>query len=164
MVQNYYKCEAQNFSTFKFITDVIYDMELVNDQLGLLHLDIDEQRATHVFRAEGQQEKLNNLNKKLAKVGELTKESEQDLEKLNNKLSSMMQGVFKLFTLCKCSQDPLLKLLGNNSTINCFNVILYLQILEQTIHEYLIRAGYKDKFIVSYFNWNIIENKLCVLE
>ncbi|XP_044260720.1 outer dynein arm-docking complex subunit 1-like [Tribolium madens] len=145
IARKYYNSEAQNFSTFRFIADTINNMEMINDQLGILHLDIDELKTMHDLRAETQQETLDNLETNLVKASEVTKEAEQDLNELNSHLKSVMRGVADLFKMCKCEKDPLLKLLGDNSTIHDYNVLLFLQVLEQTIQMFLISAGYKDK-------------------
>ncbi|EFA04939.1 Coiled-coil domain-containing protein 63-like Protein [Tribolium castaneum] len=145
IARKYYNREAQNFSAFKFIADTINNMEMINDQLGILHLEIDELKAVHDLRAETQHETIDNLETDLVQASEETKNAQQDLEDLNLHLKSVMQGVTELFRMCKCDKDPLLKLLGDNATIHEYNVLLFLQLLEKTIQIYLITAGYKDK-------------------
>ncbi|XP_015836482.1 uncharacterized protein LOC107398091 [Tribolium castaneum] len=145
IARKYYNREAQNFSAFKFIADTINNMEMINDQLGILHLEIDELKAVHDLRAETQHETIDNLETDLVQASEETKNAQQDLEDLNLHLKSVMQGVTELFRMCKCDKDPLLKLLGDNATIHEYNVLLFLQLLEKTIQIYLITVGYKDK-------------------
>ncbi|XP_068902445.1 coiled-coil domain-containing protein 63-like isoform X1 [Tenebrio molitor] len=145
IARRYYKREAENFMRFQFVIDLISQMEEVNDQLGYLCLHIDEQRALQAARAEQQRFRLESLEEDLGNAQGVTHEAEKTLEEHNAKLDEMMQGIHHLFKLCRCDMDPLLQLLGDNSTIRSYNVLLYLQMLEKTIHSCLVRAGFRDK-------------------
>jgi hypothetical protein len=154
IARRYYKREAENFMRFEFVIDLISQMEEVNDQLGYLCLHIDEQRALQAARAEQQRFRLEALEEDLGNAQGVTHEAEKTLEEHNAKLDEMMQGIHHLFKLCRCDMDPLLQLLGDNSTIRYYNVLLYLQMLEKTIHSCLVRAGFRDKTLVSQARMN----------
>jgi hypothetical protein len=58
---------------------------------------------------------------------------------------ALVQGVSRLFEMCKFSKDPLFRLLGNSAIVKFYNILLYLEALEKTIHQYSITVAYRDK-------------------
>jgi hypothetical protein len=142
---NFARQEEINFSNFKFVLEMIKEMEDINDRLGFLHLDIDERYILHETRIHQQRNTLEELEDVLEEIEGEASESETKLKETDEIFNALVQGVSRLFEMCKCSKDPLLRLLGNNTTVKFYNILLYLEVLEQTIHQYLITAAYIDK-------------------
>lgn len=76
---------------------------------------------------------------------------EATLKQTEDKLSHLLSGIDRLFKICKCTNAPLLELLGNNTEIHQYNVMLYLHILEKRIGELILSVFYKEKLIVREF-------------
>lgn len=88
-----------------------------------------------------------------------------ELKTVERKLNTMITGIEQIFAICKCSNAPLLQLLGktikrrktislfyclisgDNTSINYFNVLLYLQLLEQQVNYLMMFVYYKQKTV-----------------
>ncbi|XP_044260794.1 outer dynein arm protein 1-like [Tribolium madens] len=145
IARNFAKQEEFNLSKFKFVIETIQEMESVNDTLGFLYLDIDERFALHTERDNQQKIKLLELEASLEETRNAASESQEKLNETETLFRGLLQGISSLFQLCKCVKDPLFRLLGNNTTVQFYNVGLYAQILETRVQEMLITAGYRDK-------------------
>ncbi|RZC41095.1 hypothetical protein BDFB_002579 [Asbolus verrucosus] len=148
IAQRYCNQEEENFMHFKFINDVMEEMESVSDSLNNLREEIEEQRILQSNLAQNQQNRLKALEKALNKALKETQEAEAELKALNGTISNMMEGVWLMFKTCRCDNDPLLCLLGDNTTIKPYNLMFHLNILEKKIHECMINVGYRDKIQV----------------
>lgn len=120
-------------------------MEAINDKLGFLHIDIEERSALHEAREYQQKHTIEETESDFQKSQNAARESEKQLNDTQTHLQTLLQGITTLFQICKCKKDPLIALLGDNTSVKFYNVDLYLKILETRIHEMLITAGYKDK-------------------
>jgi hypothetical protein len=125
-------------------------LEFLNDALGYLHEDIDQQRATNNARLEQQRITIENLEEKLSDVEKAVKHSEEELNDVEEYISKMLAGIDSLFKICRCNRDPILQLLGDNTTINVYNVFLYLEMVEKTVHQALVDVYYNEKAAVCY--------------
>lgn len=144
----FYHQEELNFSLFKHSNNLIGEMESVNDELGDLYFQIEAKRATHENREFQQTERLNNLEIELSETIETRKNTENELQELENYFREMASGIENLFKICRCDNDPLLKLLGKNRSIQFYNALFYCEILEKKVHELLLKAHFKDKILV----------------
>ncbi|CAH1382435.1 unnamed protein product [Tenebrio molitor] len=145
IAKTYYIQEAENFSLFKRVNNLIGELEFLNDALGYLHEDIDQQRATNNARLEQQRITIENLEEKLSDVEKAVKHSEEELNDVEEYISKMLAGIDSLFKICRCNRDPILQLLGDNTTINVYNVFLYLEMVEKTVHQALVDVYYNEK-------------------
>lgn len=136
--------EEENFAHFKCINQMNREMENLTEDLYHLHLEIDDQKQLNLKRALHQEDKLRSLNGELEEAKRAADEAEAELEGKDKKLAQLLAGINKLFKLCKCSNAPLLELLGNNSEINKYNVMLHLEILEKRISDLILMVYYKE--------------------
>lgn len=136
--------EEENFARFKYINQLNNEMEGLTDDLYHLHLAIDEQKQLNMKRALQQEEKLKNLNTELENATKEADEAQAELEAKDKKLGQLLTGINKLFKLCRCSNAPLLELLGNNTEISKYNVMLHLEILEKRVSELILIVYYKE--------------------
>lgn len=150
LAEAFRKDEEENFAHFKYINQLNREMEDLTDDLNRLHLAIDEQKQLNLKRTIHQEEKLKSLNDELADATREADEADAQLEAKDKKLTQLLTGINKLFKLCKCSNAPLLELLGNNSEINKYNVMLHLEILEKRISDLILMVYYKEQGDVSY--------------
>ncbi|KAK9870890.1 hypothetical protein WA026_009846 [Henosepilachna vigintioctopunctata] len=139
--------ESENFALFKYINELNREMEELNDSLGYLHIDIDEKKALMEERASQQQAKLQNLRDELDEVTQSADSAEFALVNCDMKLVQLEAGIDDLFRICRCNRDPLLPLLGENAKANHFNVLLYLQILERHVQDYICDVFNAEKIL-----------------
>ncbi|KAL3266460.1 hypothetical protein HHI36_010632 [Cryptolaemus montrouzieri] len=127
------KKEPENFAPFRgYINELNRVMEELNDTLGYLHLDIDEQRDCMQIRADKQQESLQQLRDELDEAMKSANAAELSLVDCDKNLRMLATGVEDLFKLCKCHRVLLMLLLGENTKVNNFNILLHLEILNDT--------------------------------
>ncbi|KAF2904861.1 hypothetical protein ILUMI_01332 [Ignelater luminosus] len=139
------KQEEENFAVFNYINVLHKEIEEITDELVQLHKEIDEQTELNNSRASQQTTTLTKLKHELQSATFKADNTQNDLNKTQNKLSQMYSGIDKLFKIVKCSNAPFLELLGDNTTINDYNVLLYLEMLEQRVSELIMNVYYKQK-------------------
>lgn len=149
LAEAFRKDEEENFALFKYINELNRQMENLTDDLNRLHGAIDDQKQLNTRRAIQQEEKLKGLNDELEEATRAADAAEDQLEAKDRKLAQLLAGINRLFKLCKCSNAPLLELLGNNSEINKYNVMLHLEILEKRISDLILMVYYKENAEVS---------------
>ncbi|CAG9820690.1 unnamed protein product [Phaedon cochleariae] len=150
IAKNFLNQEEENFAMFKYINHLNKEMEQLSDNLGTLHQKIDEQKTLHEMRRVQQEAKLNDLLDQFNEAKTTANSKVDELRKVDQKLKTIMVGIGNLFKMFKCKNDPLMKLLGTNETINNCNVILYLEILEKNIQEALVSVYYKEKHLCNF--------------
>lgn len=148
MVKQYCAREADNFSAFCYINGLIEDMELLSDQLGESYLQIDSERLLTSHRQEQHNNVLEDLETSLFAANQEKEKIENELKQIEDYLAKMCFGVEQLFKICKCTNDPILQLLGQNNSINIFNVFLYIKIIEDTINDVLLQVYTTEKILV----------------
>ncbi|KAL3266459.1 hypothetical protein HHI36_010631 [Cryptolaemus montrouzieri] len=149
IMETFTKNETENFALFKYINELNREMEELNDTLGYLHLDIDEQRALMQIRADKQQETLQKLRDELDEATQNADAAEFSLVDCDNTLKILATGVEDLFKLCKCHRDPLIPLLGENTRVNNFNILLHLEILERHVQNYICDVYNAEKILTA---------------
>ncbi|XP_044749263.1 coiled-coil domain-containing protein 63-like [Coccinella septempunctata] len=149
IMESFKERETENFALFKYINELNREMEELNDTLGYLHLDIDEQRVLMQVRADKQQETLQRLREDLDEATQQADAADFALVDCDKKIVQLCSGVEDLFKLCKCDRDPLLPLLGENQKVNHFNVLLFLQILERHVQDYICEVYNAEKILTA---------------
>ncbi|KAH0818265.1 hypothetical protein GEV33_004526 [Tenebrio molitor] len=99
----------------------------------------------HETRIHQQRKTLEELEDVLEETEGEASESETMLKENDEIFKALVQGVSRLFEMCKFSKDPLFRLLGNSAIVKFYNILLYLEALEKTIHQYSITVAYRDK-------------------
>ncbi|CAG9763017.1 unnamed protein product [Ceutorhynchus assimilis] len=143
IARNFVHHEEDNFAKFKYVNDLNKQMEELSDELAERHSRIDKQSVLHQVFNKQQQETLENLEKKVDEKQKETAKKEAELKGIDTKLNNIMTGIGSLFRLFRCDNDPIIHMLGHNETIHHYNAVLYLQILERTIHEALVTVHSK---------------------
>ncbi|RZC40822.1 hypothetical protein BDFB_010268, partial [Asbolus verrucosus] len=91
-----------------------------------------------------QNQRVRHLRQTLESLEEAPKKLSEETQ--NCSFKNIKEGIWNMFKICQCNSDPLLNLLGDNTTIKDYN-ILFFQILEKQIQEYLIKISLKDKIL-----------------
>lgn len=151
LAEAFRKDEEENFAHFKCINQLNCEMETLTEDLYHLHEAIDEQKQLNMKRAIHQEEKLKSLYDELENAKKEADEAELELVGKDKRLAQLLVGINKLFKLCKCSNAPLLELLGNNLEINKYNVMLHLEILEKRISDLILMVYHKESSEVSFY-------------
>ncbi|XP_045479589.1 coiled-coil domain-containing protein 63-like [Harmonia axyridis] len=149
IMESFKERESENFALFKYINELNREMEDLNDNLGYLHLDIDEQRVLMQVRAEKQQETLHKLREEVDEAVQLADAAEFALGDCDKKIAQLSSGIDDLFRLCKCSRDPIVPLLGENLKVHQFNVLLFLKILERHVQDYICDVFNAEKILTA---------------
>ncbi|XP_022909909.2 coiled-coil domain-containing protein 63-like [Onthophagus taurus] len=139
------KQEEENFALFSYISALNKQMEFLSDELQDLHFKIDQQKEIQDGRCEKQKSTLEILRKEVDDKNAEADQAEKALKETEKMLNSLLKGIDNLFKICKCSNAPLLELLGNNASITNYNVLLYLETLEKKVTELIMAAYYKEK-------------------
>lgn len=139
------KDEEENFALFKYINELNRETEDLSDELNRLHASIDEQRELNAKRSLRQDDKLRRLNAELEIAAREAEEAEAELVSKEATLTALVSGVDRLFKLCRCSNAPLLELLGNNADVDTYNVLLHMEILEKRVSELIVAVYYKEQ-------------------
>ncbi|VEN59202.1 unnamed protein product [Callosobruchus maculatus] len=137
--------EEVNFGMFQYVNYLNKEMEEISDELGSLHNDIDEQNRLHMMREGQQADRLDRLEHEYQQAEKEANDKGQELRNVDQKLKTIMTGIGNLFRMFRCKNDPLIQLLGHNETINNYNVLLYLEILEKNIQEALVSVFFREK-------------------
>ncbi|XP_060531066.1 GRIP1-associated protein 1-like [Cylas formicarius] len=148
IVKTFLRQEEENFSMFKYVTFLNKEMEELSDNLSKLHSEIETHKEMRTEWEEQQENSLKELNEKVEQVTKQADAKQDELQSLEQKLNVMLKGVETLFQLFGCNNDPLIQMLGRNETIHYYNVLLYLQILENNIQEAFVDVFYKEQNIV----------------
>ncbi|XP_044260401.1 protein lava lamp-like [Tribolium madens] len=140
IARKYYIQEAENFSLFKRLNNLIQELEFLSDELDTAQTSIDDEKELHNARARQQKNTIQSLQEDLQTITQEVEEDEQKLKETERYISQMLSGIDTLFKLCRCNNDPVLQLLGDNATINVYNALFYLEQVEKTVHEAMIRV------------------------
>ncbi|XP_968142.1 uncharacterized protein LOC656523 [Tribolium castaneum] len=138
IARKYYAQEAENFSLFKRLNNLIQELEFLGDELDTAQTSIDQERELHNARAQQQKNNLQSLENTLQLATQEVEAAEQELKGVEGYINQMLTGIETLFKICRCNNDPVLQLLGNNATINVYNAFFYLEQVEKAVHEALI--------------------------
>ncbi|CAG9832483.1 unnamed protein product [Diabrotica balteata] len=144
IANNFVTQEEENFAMFKYINHLNKEMEDLTDHLAKLQLKIGEQEALNELRKHQQELRLEKLNKDFEGALQVTSQKSDELKDIDQKLRTIINGIGQLFRMFRCKNDPLIKLLGENQNIHYYNVLLYLEILENNIEEAMVSVNFKE--------------------
>ncbi|KAB0791856.1 hypothetical protein PPYR_03656 [Photinus pyralis] len=144
-IANYGAVETVNLASFVYVEQLQSDIENVTEEIMGLQGDIVRQRNLQAARAVQQKTKIEDLKKQFRAAKKEADSAESASKSMRNNFQKIYNGIDKLFKICKCNVAPLIDLLGENTKINDFNVLLYLQILESDVVDLLANAYYKQK-------------------
>ncbi|XP_075210206.1 coiled-coil domain containing protein 114 [Lycorma delicatula] len=127
------KQEEENFTLFNYVNELNSEVEALQEHVNELMLNIDEQRTINRERAAQQEETLTSLHITLKQKKVIVLEAQKHLEKLDIILKTLMSGIERVFYRCKCNYSPILALVGENPSINIYNVMLCISVLEKYV-------------------------------
>ncbi|XP_076254367.1 coiled-coil domain-containing protein 63-like [Rhynchophorus ferrugineus] len=145
IAKNFLNQEEENFAMFKYVNNLNKQMEGMSDILTQLYKDIDEEEVLQENRAKQQEDALKKLEKEVDEYTKKANKKEDELKTVEKKLNVILSGIETLFRLFRCSNDPIILMLGHNETIHYHNVLLYLQVLEKNIQDALVTVHYREK-------------------
>ncbi|CAG9861367.1 unnamed protein product [Phyllotreta striolata] len=147
IANNFIAQEEENFAMFKCINSLNGDMESITDRLANLQMQIDAQQELNEVRRKQQGVKLENLQAEYKRVKEIAENKKEELRVVNDTLKDILSSINALFKMFGCKSDPIVRLLGHNQSINNYNALLYLEILERNIVEAMVGNFYKERII-----------------
>ncbi|KAF5287635.1 hypothetical protein FQA39_LY15838 [Lamprigera yunnana] len=143
-ITTYKQIETENLSIFNYISTIKAAIcnytQIVIDH----HTKIDEQVKLRDTRELLQKQKLEDLQFKLEHITKECEEIDSRNARLEGTLQQMYGGIMKVFTTCKCSTVPFLTLLGNNTSVNEYNVLIFLKLIEEQIDQLLLRVCHSE--------------------
>ncbi|XP_011497170.1 PREDICTED: coiled-coil domain-containing protein 63-like, partial [Ceratosolen solmsi marchali] len=145
LTQQFLKQEEENFALFSYVNELNDELEGLQTRVAQLRTSIDEARKLNVHRGEEQAETLKTIASELEKQTNEANATEKKLHEANAVMDSLLRGIDMLFHTTHCDKSPILELLGNNSTVNVENVMLYLGIIEKRINEMLNKVFWIDR-------------------
>lgn len=141
------KEEEEIFARFEYVNDLNSQMEMITDELGQFHLQIDQQRALNESRAIQQKDRLAFLQRTYDQQKLAASEEEHLLRDTEEECSKLLKGVEKLFEISKAQKTPFIDLLGNNVKISNFNALLYLEEIEKSVNDLIKLVYYREKVL-----------------
>ncbi|XP_044739405.1 coiled-coil domain-containing protein 63-like [Chrysoperla carnea] len=147
LASQFIKQEEENFALFKYVNELNFELETLNDSVDDYRKKIEVQREINEQRANQQKIRMLQLAEELEEAKNHVEESEKKLEDFQEKLKRTLEEIQKIFQMVKADNSPILELLGDNASVNIFNVRLYLEILEKRTNELIQVSYYKDKMM-----------------
>ncbi|XP_065172855.1 coiled-coil domain-containing protein 63-like [Atheta coriaria] len=136
--------EINNFSKFRYVNELNKEMESLSDDLIDLHFRIDAANAKNQYYQAQQKNTIEALVLEYERTKAEADLAENNFNRNEETLNELLNGIGGLFQLCRCSNAPLMELLGQNSTINIHNALMYLKILEKKVNDMIVTVYYKD--------------------
>lgn len=124
--------------------NLIKELEFLSSDLDTSQMHIDQERELNKERAEHQETNIKSLENHLITVTKEVENTEEELKQVEQYIKHLLSQIDKLFKICKCNNDPILQLLGDNTTINVYNVSLYLGMIETMVHRAIIDVYYAE--------------------
>ncbi|XP_046387056.1 coiled-coil domain-containing protein 63 [Ischnura elegans] len=131
LAAQFIKQEEENFALFNYINELNSELEVLKEQVVDLKEKIEEQKGADARRELQQEETLSELQDELKKCMDESQVAERKLQKCQNILNNLLEGIEALFAITHCDNTPILELLGDNTHVTTFNVMLYLGIIEK---------------------------------
>ncbi|CAG9861365.1 unnamed protein product [Phyllotreta striolata] len=147
----YLKQEEENFALFNYVNELNHEIEILEEALKEVQEKIDEQIELARLKAQERQKTFENLRTELDTVIKQRSEDEKEAQKSEGKLTAVLNGIEDIFDLLKCDRGPILGLLGENSSINLFNVKIYLGTIEKKISSLITRLYFAEKAMMTQF-------------
>ncbi|CAH0550779.1 unnamed protein product [Brassicogethes aeneus] len=148
IVKHYLHIEQENFAMFLQLVDVNKEMERMNEEMFENLVEIDRLRVVHDARQEQQDNRLEELKINVETAQLNTKSSQDEVHKIDAYLQQILNGVFRLFNVLKCDNKPMLALLGKNEKVHYYNILKYLEIMEQVVQEKMLTLNYVERSLL----------------
>ncbi|XP_059053932.1 coiled-coil domain-containing protein 63-like [Achroia grisella] len=135
LIQEYTRREEENYALFNYINEVNSELKNLSDNVKMLKVDIDDERAKHEAKMYKQQDSIETLKAALEQKREATAELKGACDRSAEVLAVLLQHIQDLALSSECNSLPLLKLLGKSFDVNVTNARLYIKSLEKKILE-----------------------------
>ncbi|XP_052752015.1 outer dynein arm-docking complex subunit 1-like [Galleria mellonella] len=135
LIQEYTRREEENYALFNYINEVNSELKNLSDNVKMLKVDIDDERAKHEAKMCKQQDSIESLRTTLEQKREATAELQQTYDRNAEVLAGLLQHIQNLALSSECNSLPILKLLGKAFDVNVTNARLYIKSLEKKIME-----------------------------
>ncbi|XP_018332081.1 coiled-coil domain-containing protein 63-like [Agrilus planipennis] len=145
VMQGFLKEDIANFSKFNLIVRLNDEIEETGNALRETQTNIEQLQAKHKNISKNHEQLLANLEERLKKSIEEADAAETKTREQDGKLRQIFEAIRNLFEKAECDDTPFLSLLSDNSTPNKYNVILYLEAVEQQFRKYILAAFYKQQ-------------------
>ncbi|KAJ1524047.1 hypothetical protein ONE63_010587 [Megalurothrips usitatus] len=139
------KQEEENFALFNYVNELNNELESLQEQVAELRASRDEQDVTNRQREQQQQEKLHSLRAELDALTADAEDAQRRLDGWAELRNNVLRGIEALFHLVKCDNSPLLELLGGNTNVTPYNLLLYLEMIERRCVEMVNRCYFLEK-------------------
>ncbi|GLH03859.1 hypothetical protein R5R35_009908 [Gryllus longicercus] len=138
------KQEEENFALFNYVNELNNELQVLQDQVEDLRTRIDEQRVLNQEREQQQQQRLETMQEELEKLRHEADNAQEQRLVSSRSLETLLCGIEQVFKKIRCDNSPLLQLLGENTHVMPYNVMLYLNIIERRTHEFLSTIFYLE--------------------
>ncbi|KAE8745195.1 hypothetical protein FOCC_FOCC008086 [Frankliniella occidentalis] len=139
------KQEEENFALFNYVNELNNELESLQEQVSELRASRDEQDVTNRQREQQQQDKLHGLRRELEGLTAEADDAQRRLDGWTELRNRVLRGIEALFHLVKCDNSPLLELLGGNTNVTPYNLLLYLEMIERRCVEMVNRCYFLEK-------------------
>ncbi|XP_050302473.1 outer dynein arm-docking complex subunit 1 [Anthonomus grandis grandis] len=144
------KQEEENFALFNYVNELSHEIESLTYVMDELHEKIDDQIELSNERAKQRQSTISSLQVDLDEATKKAEEDEQEVQKAADNLQKVLNGIEKVFEIVNCDKGPILKLLGENASINLFNVKIYLGTIEKKLSGIITDLYFAEKSMLSH--------------
>ncbi|CAG9832484.1 unnamed protein product [Diabrotica balteata] len=114
---------------------------------GYYETNTDEQIEISQLKEKERQHNLEYLRAQLETVTRETLKNEENVKNSENKVKAILEGIEDIFDLLLCDRGPILGLLGTDSSMNLFNVKIYLGTIEKKITGLITRLYFAEKAV-----------------
>ncbi|XP_060533839.1 outer dynein arm-docking complex subunit 1 [Cylas formicarius] len=143
------KQEEENFALFNYVNELTHELETLNITLDDVRQRIDDQVELSRVRAEQRQCTVVSLQNELETAKKLADAEENEVRMAENSLSKVLEGIQEIFNVAECDSGPILKLLGDEATINLHNVHIYLGKIEKKLSAVVTELYFAEKSMMS---------------
>ncbi|XP_072381122.1 coiled-coil domain-containing protein 63 [Diabrotica undecimpunctata] len=151
MASQYLKQEEENFALFNYVNELNHEIEMLEESLEEIQTKIDEQIEISQLKEKERQHNLEYLRAQLDIVTRETLTNEENVKNSENKVKAILEGIEDIFDLLLCDRGPILGLLGTDSSMNLFNVKIYLGTIEKKITGLITRLYFAEKAMMTQF-------------
>ncbi|XP_018332083.1 uncharacterized protein LOC108741695 [Agrilus planipennis] len=139
------KQQTINDSQFTLISHMNIEIEEIGKTLTTLSTEIEKRQQIRDSMAELQKSKFEKLASTAEQLEEEIAQQMEEIQRKDGCLGEIFNGIARLFGMCKCDNSPFLALLGENSSINGYNVLLHLEAIQAKLYEMVLQAIFKQK-------------------
>ncbi|CAH0385664.1 unnamed protein product [Bemisia tabaci] len=145
LAAQFIKQEEENFALFNYVNELNNELEALQEQVNNLVQSIEEQRVINKERATQQEETIASLTQNLDDKTAEADTMNENLRATTDRMTQLLRGIDSLFKLIPSDSTAILKLLGESPTVQPFNVMLFLNIIERRIIEIVNKVYVLEK-------------------